>query len=111
MWKIEKDSDYSYWLQDEHLQVFPADFLSRDAAEVTCILLNREARSRIEGNQEPIRVVLDLKPRLTPKQTQPSTRITLQTGYSKPKDRALTVTAHEESAPAPAPKTKTRITI
>ena len=111
MWTVVRETDYSFWLETPQGEIFPADFLSRDSCETVCILLNRESKARIAANQEPIRIVLNDKPALTPGRSQPTkiTKITLD-GYAHPKDKPLTVAVRDE-APAPAKPDRFKITV
>jgi hypothetical protein len=73
--------------------------------------LNREARHRIESNQEPLRITLDTTPKLTPGRTQPTKTNRITVGnYSKPKDKQLVIAVREEQPAQPKPD-KMRITI
>lgn len=101
---IQRVSDFDFWIQDERGTPYPATFLTRLAAERVAILLSADDKQRIAAGREPVRVVLDIEPPLSPGRTQPTkTRITL-TGYSAPPQKTLTIKAKDETPPQPKPK-------
>ncbi len=108
--KVTMEAPFSYWLEDDaDGSLWPADFMSREAAMETAILLNRENQMRARIGAEPIRVVLTLTEDVTPGSivgwAGKKPKITLDSYKQKPPKppTTLTVEAHPGDEPVAPP--------